>query len=161
QAELKGDHAVITLASDRPLMIHRNIDEWRHAITQALQENKLELASFPVKNSAGEILHFEAPLRLQFDDGLQNAGYVVPWASRLGMMPMIDLEVVKLALDQLRFLSTALAINVSCDALCNAQFRTQVIALLQREPDQARDLWLEFPEACVLRHPAEFRSFSH
>lgn len=161
QAELKGDHAVITLASENVAVIHRNINEWRDAITTALHNHKLELASFPVKTVDDNILHFEAPVRLQFDDRLQPAGYFVPWASRLGMMPIIDLEVVKTALHQLSFLQAPLAINVSADALCNAGFREQVITLLTAEKNKAPNLWLEFSESCALRHPAEFRSFSH
>jgi diguanylate cyclase (GGDEF)-like protein len=161
QAEFNGDHAVITLAPDNLAVVHRNINEWRDAITTALNEHKLELASFPVKTTTNDILHFEAPVRLQLDDHLQPAGYFVPWASRLGMMPTIDIEVVKTALHQLSFLQTPLAINVSADALCDARFREQVITLLTGEKDKARDLWLEFSESCALRHPAEFRSFSH
>jgi EAL domain-containing protein (putative c-di-GMP-specific phosphodiesterase class I) len=77
------------------------------------------------------------------------------------MMPIIDFDVIKTALNQLSFLQTPLAVNVSADALCSARFRDQVTHLLQAEPDKARDLWLDFPESCALRHTAEFRSFSH
>lgn len=161
QAELKGDHAVITLPPNSTASIHRNLNEWREAITNALRENTLELASFPVKTASDDILHFEVPVRLQLDNSLQPAGYFVPWAARLGMMPIIDFDVIKIALDQLTFLQTPLAVNVSADALCSAGFRDQVIRLLQAEPDKARDLWLDFPESCALRHTAEFRSFSH
>lgn len=161
QAELKGDHAVITLPSDSLVGVHRNLNEWRDAISHALHEHKLELASYPVKTVTDDILHFEAPVRLQLDNSLQPAGYFVPWAARLGMMPTIDIEVIKTALHQLSFLSTPLAVNISADALCSAQFREQAIHVLQSEPKKARDLWLEFPESCALRHTAEFRSFSH
>lgn len=161
QAELKGDHAVITLPSDSSVGVHRNLNEWRDAIGNALHEQQLELASFPVKTATGEILHFEAPVRLQLDSQLQPAGYFVPWAARLGILPTIDFEVVKIALHQLRFLRTPLAVNISADALCDARFREQVIISLRAEPDKARDLWLEFSESCALRHTAEFRSFSH
>jgi len=161
QAELRGDHAVITLSSDSSVGAHRNLNEWRDAIGNALREQQLELASFPVKTSAGEILHFEAPVRMQLDHQLQPAGYFVPWAARLGMLPAIDLEVVKIALHQLSFVQTPLAVNISADALCDAHFREQVIICLRAEPNKTRDLWLEFSESCALRHTAEFRSFSH
>jgi EAL domain-containing protein (putative c-di-GMP-specific phosphodiesterase class I)/GGDEF domain-containing protein len=159
QAELKGNRAVVTLATNATTQ-HRNLNEWRTAILHALTEEKLELASFPVKEAHGDILHFEAPVRLQLDGQLQPAGYFVHWAARLGLIPRIDLEVVKTALRQLAHLKLPLAINISADSLCNADFRAQVIALLTSASDEAKDLWLDFPESCALRHMAEFRAFS-
>ncbi len=161
EAELKGDHAVIILPSDNPKLIHRNLEEWRQVIIQALHKNKLELAQFPVKTPAQEILHIEAPVRLRFDGALQNAGYFVPRASRLGMMPSIDYQVVKLALQQLEKVSAPLAVNISSEALCDPLFSNQVIALLEEHAHKATDLWLEFPEAAALRHPQELRNLCH
>lgn len=161
QAELKGDHAVITLSSDSSTSLHRNLNEWRTAISSALNNKHIRLASFPVKTTSDEILHMEAPVRLQLDGEFQPAGYFVPWATRLGLMPEVDLQVIKIALNQLNTSPVPLAINVSADALCNAHFREQVIQLLKAEPSKAHELWLDFSESCALRHAAEFRSFSH
>lgn len=158
QAALKGDHALIILSSDDPKLIHRNLGEWRDVISQALQDDNMELARFPVKSAVGELLHFEAPVRLRFDGDLQNAGYFVPWASRLGMMPSIDYKVVKRALQQLNSSTAPLAINMSSEALCDPLFGTQTLALLEEYSHQATDLWLEFPEAAALRHPQELRN---
>lgn len=159
QAELKGNRAVVTLTRDTPLH-HRNLNEWRNAISQALAEDKLELASFPVKAATGEIIHFEAPLRLLLDGQIQPAGYFVHWAARLGLMSAIDLEVVRRALHQLDHLQLPLAINLSAEALCAAEFREQTLGLLRAAPEKAKDLWIEFPESCALRHMADLRSFS-
>src|SRR5690606_23495285 len=41
QAELRGDQAVVTLASDSSIGAHRNLNEWRDAISTALQEQRL------------------------------------------------------------------------------------------------------------------------
>ncbi|HEY0891604.1 MAG TPA: EAL domain-containing protein, partial [Cellvibrio sp.] len=83
-----------------------------------------------------------------------------PWAVRLGLMPDVDLAVLKLALTQLGRAPGPLAINISAAALCSASFREQVIALLMDEPQHAKHLWLEFPEICMLRHLEELRAFS-
>lgn len=161
QAELKGDHAVITLSSDAAVGAHRNLNEWRDAISAALRTQKLELAGFPVKTSDENILHLEAPVRLRLDEKLQSAGYFVPWASRLGMMPQIDFEVIETALAQVSAHALPLAVNVSADALCDAGFRDRVIKLLGFNSDKIPNIWLEFSESCAVRHAAEFRSFSH
>ncbi len=160
QAELKGNRALITVTSNNLPLAHRNLNDWRETITHALQLKKLQLAQFPVRNPAGEILHYEAPVRLLLDDDWQPAGYFMPWAARLGIMPAIDLEVIKAALATLEK-SSAIAINISADSLCNATFREQALSLLNHSLPKTSGLWLEFPESCALRHMAELRSFTN
>jgi diguanylate cyclase (GGDEF)-like protein len=160
QAELKGNRALVTITSSHQPLAHRNLNEWRETITHALQLKKLQLAQFPVRNSNGDILHYEAPVRLLLDDDWQPAGYFMPWAARLGIMPAIDLEVIKAALAALDK-GAAIAINISADSLCNATFREQALSLLNHSLAKTSGLWLEFPESCALRHMAELRSFTN
>ena len=160
QAELKGNRALITLNSANQPLAHRNLNDWREAITQALEHKKLHLAQFPVSSPSGELLHFEAPMRLLLDHDWQPAGYFMPWAARLGLMPAIDLEVIKTALKN-SDRKSAIAINISADSLCSATFREQAISLLNHSLDKAHHIWLEFPESCALRHMAELRSFTN
>lgn len=160
QAELKGNNALVTLSNNKRPLPYRNLIEWREVITSALQQDLLELAEFPVKLASGDLLHYEAPARLRLDDQLQPAGYFMPWASRLGMMQTIDLQVINIALQTLKSSRSPIAINISGEALCNAIFREQTLALLGRHLPQANHLWLEFPESSALRHLAELRSFA-
>lgn len=160
QAELKGNRAIIVLNNTHQPLAHRNLSDWRDAITQALAQKKIQLAQFPVSSPAGELIHFESPVRLLLDDDWQPAGYFMPWAARLGIMPSIDLEVIKAAITSSNR-TTAIAINISADSLCNATFREQAISLLNHSLDKAKYLWIEFPESCALRHMAELRSFTN
>jgi EAL domain-containing protein (putative c-di-GMP-specific phosphodiesterase class I) len=158
QAELKGNRAIVTLPGNQRL-VHRNLNEWRDAITNALQKQKLQLAQFPVRQPNGIILHYEAPVRLLMDDDLQHAGYFMPWAARLGLLPAIDVEVIAAALHKITS-GADVAINISADSLCNATFREHALALIEKVKDKATHLWIEFPESCALRHMAELRSFA-
>ncbi len=160
QSELKGNRALITITNNHQPLAHRNLNDWRETITHALQQKKLQLAQFPVRNPSGDILHYEAPVRLLLDDDWQPAGYFMPWAARLGIMPAIDLEVIKAALTTLEK-GSAIAINISADSLCNATFREQALSLLNHSLAKNSGLWLEFPESCALRHMAELRSFTN
>lgn len=160
QAELKGNRALIILSNNNQPVTHRNLTDWRDAITHALQLKKLQLAHFPVRTPAGTTLHNEAPVRLLLDDDWQPAGYFMPWAARLGIMPAIDLEVITSALSSITN-ESSVAINISADSLCNANFREQALALLNQSLNKAQNLWLEFPESCALRHMAELRSFTN
>lgn len=160
QAELKGNRAVIALDDDQLDYVQHNLTEWRDAITESLNTQGIALAKFPVRHTNGDLLHHEAAVRLELDGELKPAGYFMPWAVRLGLMPDVDLAVLKLALTQLGRAPGPLAINISAAALCSANFREQVLALLLNEPHQAKHLWLEFPEICMLRHLEELRAFS-
>lgn len=160
QAELKGNRAVIALGDGQLDYVQHNLTEWRNAITESLTTQGIALAKFPVRTTNGDLLHYEAAVRLELDGELKPAGYFMPWAVRLGLMPDVDLAVLKLALTQLDHAPGPMAINISAAALCSANFREQVLSLLQDEPQHAKHLWLEFPEICMLRHLEELRAFS-
>jgi diguanylate cyclase (GGDEF)-like protein len=159
QAELKGNHAVILANTPIESGLY-NLGDWRKAILRALNHERLVLGHFPVKRITGEILHMDAPLRLEFEDGLKPASLFMPWASRLGLLPQIDAAVVQHALVQLQKSSQPLAINISADALCNAGFRERTLYFLQKYKEQAQSLWIDFPETCALRHMEELKAFS-
>lgn len=158
QAELKGNRAVVTHDEQRDYAQH-NLGEWRSSIEAALVAEEIRLASFPVKNTEGKLLHMETAARLRLDNEYRSAGYFIPWAVRLGIMPDIDMAVIKLAIKQTMSLQQDLAVNISALSLCNTHFRENVIALLTEHPLEAKKLWLEFPEVCVLRHLEELRAF--
>lgn len=160
KAELKGNRAVITIDNDQLDYVQHNLTEWRNAITISLSAQGIALAKFPVRNTSGDLLHYETAVRLNFDQELKPAGYFMPWAVRLGLMPDIDLAVIKLALAQLHQTPGPLAVNLSAASLCDAHFREQLVALLLEEPHNAKHLSFEFPETCVLRHLGELRAFA-
>lgn len=160
QAELKGNRAVITIENNQLDYEQHNLPEWRDAITTSLVTPGIALAKFPVRNASGDLLHEEAAVRLYLDNELKPAGYFMPWAVRLGLMPDVDLAVLKLALTQLGGAPGPIAINLSAASLCSAHFREQAIALLLGDPQSAKLLWLEFPEISVLRHLEELRAFA-
>lgn len=160
QAELKGNRAVVAIENNQLDYVQHNLTEWRDAITTSLSTQGIGLAKFPVRNANGDLLHYETAVRLHLDNELKPAGYFMPWAVRLGLMPDVDLAVIKLALTQLKDTPGPLAINLSAASLCNAHFREQVITLLLNEPQNTKHLWLEFPEISVLRHLEELRAFA-
>ncbi len=159
QAELKGNRAVVAVDEQRDYS-QQNLAEWRAGITQALAAENIRLASFPVKDAQGEIIHYETAVRLRLDDQLQAAGYFMPWAVRLGLIADIDLAVLNIAVKQLESQPDNLAVNISAFSLCNTHFREQAIALLSKYAGEMKRLWIEFPEVCMLRHLEELRAFT-
>jgi diguanylate cyclase (GGDEF)-like protein len=158
QAEMKGDRSVIACLKNKEPSHHRNLNDWRQEIDSALENNQLTLAHFAVRNVQGELIHMESPVRMRLGNEEKPAGYFIPWASRLNLLAVIDLAVVKLALKRLTQSPTPLAIHISSDVLCNAQFSEQLILLLNQAKESVKNLWIEFSEVSIIRHPNEFRS---
>ena len=160
QAEIKGDHAVITCVKAQASGHHRNLSDWRHDIHFALENNLLSLGKFPVRNLKGEILHIESPLRMRLGDEDKTAGYFIHWASRLNLLTVIDLAVVKIALQNLQQAMSPLAIHISSDLLNNSRAKEEFLTLLNQASDRTQNLWIEFSEVSILRYPNEFRSLT-
>jgi diguanylate cyclase (GGDEF)-like protein len=135
-----------------------DLASWRAALTEAMDTKALQLGKYQVVDSFGQLLHFEAPVRLFVAGEWLSAGIFMPWASRLGLMPRLDGDVVTAALLELSRQDNALGINISAAALCDADFRTEMIKKLQQSPELAARLWIEIPEAGAFRHLAEFRA---
>jgi diguanylate cyclase (GGDEF)-like protein len=159
-AEMRGSRSVVVLDESTPKLLYKNINEWRRSILDAINEERIHLASFPVKNTQHELLHNELPVRLDIDGVTYSAGYFIPWAIRLSLVPAIDAAVLHLALKKLAKDPIAVAINMSSDSLCSATFRETAMLLMQQTPVQRlSQLWIEFPEVCAVKHMAEFRIF--
>lgn len=158
EAELKGNQALVNASNDSSTSDFPSAQAWKHAIETALQNQQLQLAAFTVIDFDGGLLHYTAPVRLTLNHQARAAHYFVPWAARVGLMSAIDLAVLTQALNQLKQQPAPLAITISTESLRDATFRRE--ALLKLEASSHTDkLWVEFPEACVLRYSAEFREF--
>ena len=156
-AEQQGDRALNLLQDTSPAP-HATLEEWRQAIDEAMQNHGIALGSYPVVDTDGKLLHLEAPARLKMDGEIRNAGYFMPWAARLNLMPGIDLAVAKRALDNIRTEGKPLGINLSGEALHDAWFRSELFRLLQEAPEETGLLWIELPEAAALHNLAEFKA---
>lgn len=124
-----------------------NVD-WQKQLACALDENRFELAYFPVCSKEGGLLHREAVIRLRQSDGeLLPAWHFLPYALHLGLMAEIDLRVVRLALRQIMQDGGAVAVNLSADSIRSADFRRRLLAEIEAAGARVADrLWLEVNE---------------
>ncbi|MFP5430852.1 MAG: EAL domain-containing protein [Gammaproteobacteria bacterium] len=121
---------------------------WQSLLEQGLSTHGFFLQAFPVVHADDAPLHDEMTLRLRHPDtgAALPAGHFMPFATRHGLTPALDLETCRLALALLREAPRALALNLSIESVQSGDFLDRLVALLSAEPDLARHLWFEISE---------------
>ena len=134
--------------------------QWRTSLTTALDAGRIKLASFPVVDNQGSMIHRECPVRLQLtvNGDWLPAGEFISWANRLGMVSRIDKLMVAKALDELQSSRDNIGLNLSSSAIADPDCVTRIAALVRQHPHAAARLWLEVPEQGAFQHLAEFRA---
>lgn len=160
-AEAQGVSAV---REELPLNIAeapRSADEWAKLILRSLEQRWVRMASFPVADLNGNVLHRESALRLMFGGEWFPAARFLPIAERLGLTTRLDLVAVTLGLDELARdpAMPGLAVNLSARSIQDQQFRQQLLELIAARPAAAGRLWLELPENGVFAQLDVFRVF--
>ncbi len=135
--------------------------DWKKLLEGAIQTQRLRLIDFPVAGNAGQLLHFECPLRLQTtEDGeWLTAGSFMPMASRLSMTTELDLAAARLALERIAAGAPAVAVNLSGESILDAAFRARLFAQIAARKDLAPRLWLEVSEIGAFQHFDAFHAF--
>ncbi|MEQ1440583.1 EAL domain-containing protein [Fontimonas sp. SYSU GA230001] len=157
QSEQSGEQVVATLESAGLDAGPTDLASWRGTLEHALQHQDVQLGRYPVRGTAGALLHYEAPVRVRIGDAWQPAARFIAWAARLGLMPRLDELVVETALRTIATERIAISVNVSPEAVCDLAFLERVAQRLRAVPDDARLLWIEVPEYGALQHLHEFR----
>jgi diguanylate cyclase (GGDEF)-like protein len=139
----------------------RSADEWAKLIERSLEQRWVRMASFPVADMAGNVVHRESALRLMFGGEWFPAARFLPIAERLGLTTRLDLAAVTLGLDELAGDATlpGLAVNLSARSVQDTGFRQRLLELIAERPALAGRLWLEVPETGVFAQLDAFRVF--
>lgn len=154
QAESAQTNGFAILEGDAADIVALPSETWRSLIIEALNEDRIRLADFPVVRSDGSALHREGLVRMQteIDGPWRPAGDFMPYAIRLDLTASLDLGVVRLALLHLKRHEGDLAVNLTAEAIANWSFHNQLLALLGQEPALCQRLWIEVPEYGVFSH---------
>ncbi|SHH06647.1 EAL domain-containing protein [Massilia sp. CF038] len=160
-AEAQGVSAV---REELPLNIAeapRSGDEWAKLIMRSLEQRWVKLASFPVLDLEGRVVHRESALRLMFGGEWFPAARFLPIAERIGLTTRLDLVAVTLGLEELAKDAAlpGLAVNLSARSIQDKEFRHQLLDLIAARPAAASRLWLEVPESGVFAQLDAFRVF--
>jgi len=134
---------------------------WRALIESALEQKQVQFATYPALSGQGELIHFEAPARMQ---NMESAAWMsaqefMPWVSRLGLIERIDAVIFERALDWLQTNEGAICLNMSGQSVCDPQQVAHLARSLKNRLPLAQRLWIDIPEFVAYRHAAEFRVF--
>ncbi|MDT0499609.1 MULTISPECIES: EAL domain-containing protein [unclassified Halomonas] len=152
-AENSGHLVQLVAKGARRLTLFNSHAEWRQALSQALEDG-VYLGRYPVLDAQGQLLHLECPARLRLKGKWRPADIFMPWISRLGFEPLLDLTVARETLRELNRHGMPLGINLSPASLRDGRFMLDFHNLLQGNREAARQLWIEVPEV-MLSHDLE------
>ena len=137
--------------------VRDQMDEWRKIFEQSFRDRNFTLASYPVLDLEGGLLHLEAPVRLKRNDEILAAGRFLPWINRLELSGELDKRVVELALEAIASDGQPRSVNLSVAAVVEPDFPSWMSAQLSSHDAAAAKLWLEIPESMAFRHLDNFR----
>lgn len=159
QAELKEMTCCQISMQEQAPMRFQTADEWKAVLHQAITEERVSSELYPVVNTQQQLVHHEAMMRLELSGEVHRAGYFIPWARRLGMLPQLDLSMVIFALKQLTLQPGKVAINLSIETLKDVVTINTMLEELKRHPELTECFWFEVTERCAVQNPDVFADF--
>ncbi len=134
--------------------------QWREALEEALKVGQVCCQYFPVLNMKHELMHEEAMMRVILDGKRYSAASILPWAKRVGVLPLMDLEVVKRVMVELaKHPSRRITINLAIDTLKSSEAVLQLEKVLAESPAETKRLGIEVAERPALAHLSLFLNF--
>ncbi|CAN5706335.1 LapD/MoxY N-terminal periplasmic domain-containing protein [soil metagenome] len=146
-----GDDAAADGSAADVVPVHFGEASWREHIHDALAQGRVRLASFPVVNSVGTLLHLECPLRVQLDPNgaFEVAAHWLPLAVRSRLTAAADEAALALALEASARDGMPRCVNLSPASLLDSGFASRLRGRLMVEPQAAAKLSLEVNETAA------------
>jgi EAL domain-containing protein (putative c-di-GMP-specific phosphodiesterase class I)/GGDEF domain-containing protein len=143
---------------DIPLRpMREQLEEWRGLLERAIRVRGFSLAQFPVVDPDQQLIHYESPVRLQWENKIWNAGEFLPWIHRLQLSGELDKQVFELALNEIERSGAPVAINLSVAAIADDTFRNWAAEPMTTRKASIANLWVEITESAVFRHLENFK----
>jgi len=138
--------------------------QWKSTLEDALQARRIRLDVQPVVRTAdrNDVLHLEIFSKIVREDGEEyRAELFLPFAERLGLVPLLDRIVLEEAmrLDRRQLRVDTVAVNLSPTSLGDDSFRQWVYAALKALPPSAPRLAFEFSEFGAICHLDKVKEF--
>jgi EAL domain-containing protein (putative c-di-GMP-specific phosphodiesterase class I) len=164
-----ADEALAHAEADKPFSVHGvsgpgtggdalgyGEARWQQRLSEALDEDRVELGAFPVCSADGRLLHLDCPLRVQLEPGgaYEPAARWLAQAARARLCARVDEAALRLALRAIEQDGLARCVNFAAQSLAVSDFMAAVSRQLDAAPQAATRLWIDLPESLALDHPA-------
>ncbi len=140
--------------------VREQVEHWRGILEKAIKLRSFSLAQFPVIDLDNQLIHYEAPVRLQWEGETWSAGQFLPWIHRLQFSSELDKQVFELGLATIERSGLPIAINLSVAAIADNTFLGWVEQHLNTRSRAIPRLWIEIPEVVAFRHLENFKRLS-
>lgn len=137
--------------------IKDQLEEWGHIFSEAFREKLFSLAFYPVLSADGQVIHYEAPVKLTWQGKTLAAGQFLPWINRLEVSGELDREVITMAIALIQETGKPVCANLSVASVVEPEFVDWLGNTLSRNREAAEKLWLDVPEAMAFRHLQNFK----
>lgn len=140
---------------------------WREMLQVVINDKAVNPQFYSVVDFDNHVLHKEAMMRIQVGEKIHPASFFLPWAKRLGLLPLLDLMLIRNVLDKLKqdlaagIKIDSVAVNLSIESLENYECRGQLLQSLSQSKEVCQYLWLEMPEKSVQQQFNQFVDFAH
>lgn len=162
RAELRGPYGVEVAGPGRGEVVPGGQSAWRDAFDAALAAGRVALAQYPLVDAQGELIHLEAPLRMQLQSGasFEPAAAWLPLAVRTRRTGEVDARAVALALEAIVRDGRPRSVNLAPASLVEDGFASRLRGMLFAAPRAARRLALEIDEAAAVERFAPLRDLA-
>lgn len=131
-------------------------------IVTCLKEGTFKLAFQPILDAkSGKVVMHEALLRMIDETGeIIPAGHLVPVAEHIGLIRLIDRNVVQMAITMLHsYPDAVLSINISANSASDTRWNTELLELLGADTSIAKRLVIELSEQIVFSETEPTKRF--
>lgn len=143
--------------SDPDRLDHRNTDQWRSLISEAIARKQLSLWMQPMNEPGSKTAAFyQVFSRIESVDGHVKAGIFVPMAERFGLIPAVDDQMISMTLDRLRqYPDEYLSMTLGKLSVADPAFRTRMVETLEASGADRHRLMIGISEHTLSLHHAE------
>lgn len=132
----------------------------RPAVAAALNNvEHIRFQCFPVTFAHKPLQRQDAYVEVEVDGQWKSAREVLPWIHRLGMEDQLDRRIIDVAVTENWRSNLRTALQLSMQAVTDAETRDYIVAVLQQHPQAAGHLFLDVPEFGVQHHLQAFRTW--
>ena len=138
-----------------------NATSWKNAIEEALNNNNLEINTYPVTSFTGPVMQNQLGLSLKLGGQVYRASYYYQWANRLKLLARLDWGLIKalVAHYSIEPPSELISVELSAQTLLDDAALASILTYLSAFPDLASKICFDIRESIAVSEIKIFKDF--